>query len=312
MRIFRLFAIVTFSAVFTLISVGISQAATVEKVVAVVNDRIITLSELEQEIEDITVNPENPVDPQQALQAMIDRILIEQQATARRISVSDEEVRAIVENQREVMGLGGESLAKELEKQNVSEKLFYRQWKHQILSRRLINSITQGSIAVTDKEVEEYHRKYYGGEKIEEKTPEKQTKIAHILILKETDNALEKANKILEDVKSGKSFAWLASQYSMDKTTASKGGVLGYFVKGDLVSEIEQAVEQTEIDGIAGPVQTSQGYHIVKVLDRIEEESSAIRYRENIRQQIYNEKVEKFISKWLEEIKQKTYIETKI
>ncbi len=312
MRRFKLFAALAVSAFFILIPVTALRAAKVEKVVAVVNERIITLSELQQEIGDLTVKPENPVDPQDALQAMVDRILIEQQAAARRISVSDEEVKMIAESQREAMGLDKESLAKELENQNISEKLFYRQWKHQILSGRLIESITQGSVAVTDKEVEEYYRRYYGAEKAETEIPAKQTKIAHILILKETENALATADEILEEVKSGKSFAWLAGRYSMDKTTAPKGGVLGYFVKGDLVPEIERAVEQTEVNGIAGPVETSQGYHILKVLDRIEETSSVVRYKENIRQQIYREKVEEFISNWLQEIKEKSYIETKL
>ena len=42
----------------------------------------------------------------------------------------------------------------------MTEELFYRQWKYQILSRRLLDLVTQGSIAVTDEEIEEYHREH--------------------------------------------------------------------------------------------------------------------------------------------------------
>ena len=84
-------------------------------------------------------------------------------------------------------------------------------------------------------------------------------------------------------------------------------------VTGDLVPEIESAVEQTEVNGIAGPVLSSRGYHIVKVLERIEDEDSSVsRYRDRIKHQIYMEKVEQFISSWLEDVKKNSYIEIKI
>ncbi len=303
--------VLAFFAVFTLMPAHAAQAATAEKVVAVVNNRIITLSELHQEIKDVRTNPEAEITSREVLDAMIDRILLDQQAVARKISVSDEEVKAIVKSQQEAMGLDEEAIAKELKKQNMTEELFHRQWKYQIVSRRLLDSVTQGSIAVTDEEIEEYHKKHYG----EEDTGgyEKQTKIAHILINQETENALSKAEEVLELAKSGHPFAQLARTYSMDESSAQNGGLLGYFVKGDLVTEMESAVEQTEINGIAGPVKTSRGYHIVKVLERIEDgESSVSRYGDRIKHQLYMEKVERFITSWLEDIKKKSYIEIKI
>ena len=297
-------------AVFALVPVHTTQAAVVEKVVAVVNSRIVTLSELRQEIKDVTINPEAEVNAREVLDAMIDRILLDQQAAARKVSVSNEEVKIIVKSQQEAMNLDEEAIAEELKKQNISEELFYRQWKYQILSRRLLDHVTQGSIAVTDEEIEEYHRKHYGEEG---SGYGKQTKIAHILINKEAEGALLKAEEVLELAKSGESFAELASKYSMDEASAQNGGLLGYFVKGDLVPEIESAVEQTEVNGIAGPVLSSRGYHIVKVLERIEAgEASVSRYQDRIKHQIYMEKVEQFITSWLEDIKKNSYIEIKI
>ena len=300
------FAVVALFTVFTAIP---AQTAVVEKVVAVVNNRIITLSELNQELKEVVVNPEVEVNVREVLDAMIDRILLDQQAAARKISISDEEVRAIVKNQQEALNLDEEAIAEELKKQNMTEDLFYRQWKYQILSRRLLDLVTQGSIAVTDEEIEKYHREHYE----EGSTYGRQTKIAHILINKEAENALSKAEEVLELAKSGEPFAELARKYSMDESSARSGGLLGHFVKGDLVPEIENAVEQTEVNGIAGPVESSRGYHIVKVLERTEEgESSVSRYRDRIKHQLYMEKVERFITSWLEDIKKNSYIEIKI
>ena len=302
------FAVAALFAVFTLAP---AQAAVVEKVVAVVNNRIITLSEFDQELKEVVINPEAEVDVREVLDAMIDRVLLDQQAAARKISVSDEEVRAIVKSQQEAFNLDQEAIAEELKKQNMTEELFYRQWKYQILSRRLLDSVTQGSIAVTDEEIEKYHREHYE----EEESPAygTQTKIAHILINKETENALSKAQEVLELAKSGEPFGQLARKHSMDESSAPSGGLLGYFVKGDLVPEIENAVEQTEVNGIAGPVKSSRGYHIIKVLERTEEGGSSVsRYRDRIKHQIYMEKVERFITSWLEDTKKNSYIEIKI
>jgi peptidyl-prolyl cis-trans isomerase SurA len=300
------FAAVALFAVLTAIP---AQAAVVEKVVAVVNDRIVTLSEFNQELKEVVVNPDAEVNVHDILDAMVDRILLDQQAAARKISVSDEEVKAIVKNQREALNLDEASIAEELKKQNMTEELFYRQWKYQILSRRLLELVTQGSIAVTDEEIEKYHREHYE----ESSTYGRQTKIAHILINKEAEDALSKAEEILELAKSGEPFGELARKHSMDESSAQSGGLLGYFVKGDLVPEIENAVEKTEVNGIAGPVLSSRGYHIVKVLERIEGgEASVSRYRDRIKHQIYMEKVERFITSWLEDIKKNSYIEIKI
>ena len=298
------------AAVFAVFALTPAQAEVVEKVVAVVNNRIVTLSELDQELKEVVVNPEAEVDVREVLDAMIDRILLDQQAAARKISVSDEEVRAIVKSQQEAFNLDEEAIAEELKKQNLTEELFYRQWKYQILSRRLLDLVTQGSIAVTDEEIEKYHREHYAEEG---GTYGTQTKIAHILINKETENALSKAREVLELAKSGEPFGELARKHSMDESSARSGGLLGYFVKGDLVPEIENAVERTEVNGIAGPVESSRGYHIVKVLERTEEgESSVSRYRYRIKNQIYMEKVERFITSWLEDTKKNSYIEIKI
>ncbi len=297
-------------SVFASVSLQAPQAALVEKVVAVVNERIIMLSELHEEIESVTLSPEIEVKAKEVLNAMIDRTLLEQEAAKRKISVSDEEVKAIVKNQWKSLNLDEKNLAQELKKQNLTEELFYRQWKHQILSRRLLDYVTKGSIAVTDQEIEDYHKEHYGNE---EAGSGKRMKISHILITDEAEDALLKATEIAELAKSGEPFSELAKEHSMDPLSAKNGGLLGYFSEGDLVVEIEEAVLNTEVDDIAGPVKTASGYHVIKVLEKTEEESRSVsRYKDRIKREIYASKVEKFINSWLTEVKKSSYIEVKI
>lgn len=79
--------------------------------------------------------------------------------------------------------------------------------------------------------------------------------------------AKKKAEEVLALVKAGKtSFEDLAKQYSEDTTTASQGGDLGFFAKGDMVKEFEDAVLKLKKGETSGIVQTVYGYHIIKLI----------------------------------------------
>lgn len=292
------------------VSAGDARAEIVEKIVAVVNDRIVTLSELRQEMKSAGLDPASEDQRSAALEGMIDRVLVDQQAAERKISVTDSEVKTIVRMRREELGLDEESLAREIESQNITEEAFYRQWKYQILSRRLIDSAMRGSIAVTEEEIEAYHREHYGEENLES---EEQTRIAHILVTHEKENALAEIARVAELAESGEPFEKLAREHSMDAVSAQNGGDLGYFAKGDLVAEIERAAAELKVGEISAPVETQTGYHIVKVIERKERGEIAVsRYRDRIKQEIYAKKAEDFVRSWLSDIRENSYVEKKL
>ena len=82
---------------------------------------------------------------------------------------------------------------------------------------------------------------------------------SHILV-----STKEEADKIFSELKSGKDFAELAKKYS--KCPSSKnGGDLGFFGKGQMVKEFEDAAFSLKIEEVSNPVKTQFGYHIIKV-----------------------------------------------
>ncbi len=83
-------------------------------------------------------------------------------------------------------------------------------------------------------------------------------KASHILVDK-----LSKAQEIYEDLGSGESFQKLAQQYSTCPSK-KKGGNLGEFSKGDMVSEFWNACTKLKLGGISQPVKSKFGYHIIK------------------------------------------------
>ena len=88
-----------------------------------------------------------------------------------------------------------------------------------------------------------------------------QIRCAHILVEKE---AL--AKEILEKIKEGGSFAKLAEQYSIDGSRR-RGGDLGFFGKGMMVREFENAAFALNKGEVSGVVKTEFGYHIIKRLE---------------------------------------------
>ncbi len=91
---------------------------------------------------------------------------------------------------------------------------------------------------------------------------------SHILVPfgRDTAEAYELAKEILSLAKKGEDFAKLAGTFSLDQSTARKGGDLGWFGRGRMVKEFEDACFKAKPGEIVGPVKTQYGFHIIKVV----------------------------------------------
>jgi foldase protein PrsA len=80
----------------------------------------------------------------------------------------------------------------------------------------------------------------------------------------EEDKALQKAKDIIKELDSGAVFADLAKKYSQDEGSATKGGDVGFFNRGDMQQEFEDASVSLEVGKYTKePVKTTYGYHII-------------------------------------------------
>ncbi|MFY7993971.1 MAG: peptidylprolyl isomerase [Bacteriovoracaceae bacterium] len=94
-----------------------------------------------------------------------------------------------------------------------------------------------------------------------------QVKARHILVTGQDEAALEKINKIKKSVTT-KNFAQIASKETQDPTGKSNGGELGWFSRGRMVPEFDDAAFKLAKGTISEPVKTSFGYHIIYVEDK--------------------------------------------
>ncbi|MCH7965184.1 MAG: peptidylprolyl isomerase [Bacteroidetes bacterium] len=127
-------------------------------------------------------------------------------------------------------------------------------------------------------------------------TNDAMARASHILINKEGDDEknLVEANTVYNQLIAGAEFEELATEKSGDPGSASRGGDLGWFGKGKMIKEFEEAVFNGKIGEIQKPVKTSFGYHIIKVTDRsnkkyiVEKIVNAVKQSATTRDERYN------------------------
>ncbi len=86
-------------------------------------------------------------------------------------------------------------------------------------------------------------------------------KCSHILVAKQSE-----ALVILDRIKNGEKFGKLAKELSIDTGSAKRDGNLGYFTKGKMVKQFEEAAFKLQIGQVSEPAKSEFGYHIIKRL----------------------------------------------
>ena len=110
---------------------------------------------------------------------------------------------------------------------------------------------------VSDAEAKKFYDSQIGSAKQEE------VRARHILV-----DSKEKARELFEKVAYGTDFAELAKQHSKDPGSKDQGGDLGYFAKGQMVPQFEEAAFKLQKGEVSQPFETQFGWHIIKVDDR--------------------------------------------
>ena len=123
------------------------------------------------------------------------------------------------------------------------------------------------SVDLADAEV----RSYYD-DKPEEFAQDEAVRARHILLQVNADRTAEAAElelvEVRKRVESGEDFASLAAEVSEDPGSKSQGGDLGFFGRGQMIREFEDAAFGAQPGDLVGPISTSFGYHLIEVMEK--------------------------------------------
>jgi peptidyl-prolyl cis-trans isomerase D len=123
-----------------------------------------------------------------------------------------------------------------------------------------------GQIPVEKGAIDKYYKEHEQEFKEDEKRKIDYLIFSNKATRADSDTVRTLAAKILQRAKSGEDFAQLAQTYSEDESNRDKGGELGFFKRGAMVKPFEEAAFAANPGDIVGPVQTTFGLHIIKIV----------------------------------------------
>ena len=300
------------------------QAAVMDRIVAVVNDEVITLSEWESAFlpyqERMDASYQGPDREKAAadsklmlLNRMIDNLLMEQEARKTGITVSNGEVTEAIKDMQKQRKISEDEFIKSLEQEGLTLDSYRKGIRDQLMRIQLIRREIRSRVTVTDEEIGEYYRKhredYEGNETV---------RIKQILFVLPNEADAAGKEKIRADAEAvhkrlinGEPFNELSARYSQGPEAAG-GGDIGYIEKGAILHEVDEVAFSMPLNQISNVIESSIGFHIIQVIDRRGGSVKAIdSVREEIREKIEREKMEKKFSEWLDELRKKSHIEIK-
>ncbi|HOJ70389.1 MAG TPA: peptidylprolyl isomerase [Syntrophorhabdaceae bacterium] len=302
----------TFISLFLFLA-GISYAEIVDRIIAIVNDDIITLKDLEKYIKIekhgryVSINEYyRNIQLKEKIDHFIDDLLIRQQAKKFKIEVTDKDVDLIIENIKKQHLITDQELREQLKKENIDYKDFYNGLRINQLRNRVLSRAIAADILVTEDNLRDYYNKHL------DEFREDEYKLQQIFISNKKKDANKVALMAYSLLQEGKAFEDVAREFS-DDPTASLGGDLGYVKKDDLIPELKEALSVIIPGTYTHVIRTPYGFHILKLLH--EKKGDLIPYEQvkaRIHERIVQIESEKRYKEFIEKLRKSSYIEVKI
>jgi peptidyl-prolyl cis-trans isomerase SurA len=285
-------------------------AHVVDRIIAVVNSDLITLSELKAEVEDEEKRIAQQYSGEElmrrlqqteyeALTKMIEVRLQIQEANNKGVKITDQEVRDAVRE-----------LERQGQKVDTSNTQLMTSLKNQMTLMRVQDLAIRSTMMVTESELERYYEEHLTRFMLPE-----EYRISQILIKprpgEDSLEARQRAKAVLEALQKGADFAAVAARTS-DGSEALRGGSLGLVRQGELLPPIERAIATLRPGELTQPVETPLGLHLIRL-----EEKKPPQFRpfaevkDEIRNLVGQQKTEDFYQAWLADLKNRAYIEVK-
>ncbi len=292
------------------------SAEVVERILAVVNDEVITGEDLELLMAPVaaqyrTTYTGKEFDEkmkeswQEFLNKAIEDKLILSEAKRRQVVLKDVEVDEIMSEVRNKFP-NREVFLNSLAEQGLTEKKLWNRFRDQLMMQKLVDYEVRSKVSVSPGEVSEYYKTHSG-----EFVQGDRVRLQQILIRigdRSEEEAKAFTQSLVERIEGGTPFEELARTYSQG-AEAKDGGEMGWMEKGQLMGEIDEKVFALEKNQITEPIRSSLGYHIFKVVDSQKFSTKPFaEVKDMIQDNLFKEKLRKRIEGWIKNLKKNAYI----
>lgn len=308
--------------VFVATATASAAAEVIDRIVAVVNEDIILLSELRERMEPYAqrirsqgydLEKERKMlfkVREEILNRLVDEKLTDQEIQRNDIHVDDAQIDNTIETIKKANAFTDEDLRRFLEQENMTLEQYREKIREQVLRTRLVNYEVKSKIVITDEEIQSYyesHPEIYGG------------KIYYHLrniLMTVPENPTDEEKQTVQDrmeilrtrIQQGESFAELARTFSQSPT-AKDGGDLGEFEKKTLAPQIQAAIEGLKPGETTKVLQTDAGLQLfyLEAINRSEGKPLES-VKAEIQQKLFAKVVDKKFVAWLDELRSQSVI----
>ena len=309
--------------IWTMAPASAGMTMTVDRIIAKVNEKIITRSELEERVfvKMMSLQKANvqPLPPREKvmydeLERMIEERLLIDAGQKLGLKVGEENITKAINEIKTNNGLGDGDLERMLQAESKTMEEYKGNIHDQIMISRVVSFEVRKRVTVSKEEIEGYYTQHLKDYWVSEKL-----QLRHILFLMddklpEGDKRIkrERAQLALKRIRSGADFIAIAKEFSED-ISASTGGDLGELERGKMVPEFEKAAFLLKEGEVSGLVETPYGLHIIKVDKIIPGETLPLdRVEGAIRNRFMDEKMKVEYREYLSQLKKNAFIENKI
>jgi peptidyl-prolyl cis-trans isomerase SurA len=254
-----------------------SRVIPVDRIVAVVNDEVITNNDLNERVQLVVRQIQRqggqlpPVDvlQRQMLDRMVNDLVQVQMAKENGLKVDDLTLDRTIERISQENNLSAADFRKALERDGIRYSRFREDIRSEILLARLREREVENAVVVTDAEVEtELARE------AKQASGDSEFRLAHVLVLvpaqasnEQIEQRRRKALAALSELRRGTNFAQVAATYS-DAPDATQGGNLGWRASARLPALFLESLDKLQPGEVSDILRSPNGFHIVKLLER--------------------------------------------
>ena len=296
------------------------SAEVVDRIVAVVNDDIITLFELnrsfkpyEEKVRRLGYSTDKEHKMlfkvrEDILNRLIYQKLQDQEIERLKIKIDDREIDQTIERIKEENFYTDEDLRLTLSNEGITMEEYRERIKEQILRTKLINLNVRSKIVITKEDITSYYKNHpdkYG----EKKKYHLQNIIIKVPLFAdemEKDKIKARMDEILAELNAGKAFENMAKTYS---PFGAGGGDLGLFGLDELSPQLQNTIKEMNAGEFTPVLDTDQGFQIFFVKEIVKTSGKPLEeVSPEIEKILFNEVVEKKFQSWLEELRSQSAI----
>ncbi len=298
---------------------GVVQAETLDRIVAVVNGDIILYSELQEQVRLLTkMSPDLKLDDparrvqveREVLQEMVRNHLADQEIRRLKIVVTPREIDEAVNSIKRENRFTDAQFDYMIQQQGQTREQFRQGMKKEMERSRLVDRVLKSKTIITPEQVDAYIKSEGSG--LVEKR-----RLAIIFLpypegadTKKTEEIDKLARDVMNRLKGGADFAKLAREYSKGPA-APEGGDLGFIATEELSPQIETATRGLKPGEVTELIKSPAGYFILKLVDTRREKQDSVdsNAREKAQRQLFQIEVNRKYQAWVRDLESRAFIQ---